>query len=582
MLAAIPFPDISPNLVSIEIGSFTFALRWYALAYIAGIIIGWRIVVRTVNHPEYWSGGKPVMTKQQVEEFEPLPTQGANILNTATSEVLEHLKPSFGVFAHYADDLFRLVSKDPGQRRTERIIKSHLKAEIWASVGFFDVFELGLVLPLTVFQDGDSLASFGRAGDSLSGFSLGDLRIVPKIRIIDPRWAKGFGLAFLATVHLPTGDEDAFQTPGTTWVAPRLAADWFHEKSGFRVAANVAVQSLKNENDGPRYITDDDLRWYAGLQIPVGYDPLKLLVSGQGSFAGTKDKKTAVSSTLHDINDPPIEVAGALQYRHGNGFLASIGGSAGLTNAAGAPDWRAFLAIGYTPHRTPEDLDADDDGILDEVDKCVHEPEDKDGFQDSDGCPDPDNDGDGILDAADKCPIEAEDKDGFQDSDGCPDPDNDGDGILDTADKCPNKKETVNEYEDTDGCPDTRPLVVVTEKKIVITQKVFFKTGSARIKPESFHILDAVAQVLADHPEIKKIQIEGHTDNKGKARYNKRLSARRAKAVLKYLVNKGVARSRLVSRGFGPDQPIADNATEAGRAANRRVEFKILQRDPPE
>jgi hypothetical protein len=100
------------------------------------------------------------------------------------------------------------------------------------------------------------------------------------------------------------------------------------------------------------------------------------------------------------------------------------------------------------------DLDSDGDGIVDKLDRCPHEAEDKDSFQDDDGCPDPDNDRDGIADANDKCPNEAEDKDGFQDDDGCPDPDNDGDGIADAQDKCPNEPEDKDGFQDEDGCPD--------------------------------------------------------------------------------------------------------------------------------
>jgi OmpA-OmpF porin, OOP family len=102
-------------------------------------------------------------------------------------------------------------------------------------------------------------------------------------------------------------------------------------------------------------------------------------------------------------------------------------------------------------------LDSDKDGITDDKDKCPNEPEDMDGFEDTDGCPDYDNDLDGIYDSQDKCPNEAEDFDGFEDSDGCPDTDNDKDGIPDSLDKCPNNPETVNGYKDDDGCPDEKP-----------------------------------------------------------------------------------------------------------------------------
>ena len=123
------------------------------------------------------------------------------------------------------------------------------------------------------------------------------------------------------------------------------------------------------------------------------------------------------------------------------------------TAAAGiVSNFTANLGLSWTFGGEPEDTDRD--RIADDMDRCPNEAEDKDGYQDEDGCPEVDNDGDGILDINDKCPNDAEDKDGFQDTDGCPEPDNDGDGILDAKDKCPNEPETKNGFQDEDGCPD--------------------------------------------------------------------------------------------------------------------------------
>jgi OOP family OmpA-OmpF porin len=219
------------------------------------------------------------------------------------------------------------------------------------------------------------------------------------------------------------------------------------------------------------------------------------------------------------------------------------------------------------------DLDNDGDGIPDALDKCPNEPEDKDGFQDEDGCPDPDNDHDGIPDALDKCPNEPEDFDGFQDQDGCPDPDNDGDGIPDKIDKCPNEPETFNHYKDEDGCPDEVPAEV--KKFTGVIEGINFKTASAEILPGSFAILDRALKVLQDFPEVN-LEISGHTDSKGKADYNLNLSQRRADSVKLYFVSRGIPSSRLVSIGFGKDRPIADNSTASGRATNRRTEFKLI------
>ena len=219
------------------------------------------------------------------------------------------------------------------------------------------------------------------------------------------------------------------------------------------------------------------------------------------------------------------------------------------------------------------DLDNDGDGIPDALDKCPNEPEDKDGFQDEDGCPDPDNDHDGIPDALDKCPNEPEDFDGFQDQDGCPDPDNDGDGIPDKLDKCPNEPETFNHYKDEDGCPDEVPAEV--KKFTGVIEGINFKTGSAEILPGSFAILDRALKVLQDFPDVN-LEISGHTDNKGKAAYNLTLSQHRADSVKLYFVSRGIASTRLMSIGYGKDRPIADNSTSSGRATNRRTEFKLI------
>jgi len=221
--------------------------------------------------------------------------------------------------------------------------------------------------------------------------------------------------------------------------------------------------------------------------------------------------------------------------------------------------------------------DRDGDGLLDDVDQCPDDPEDFDKFKDEDGCPDPDNDDDGILDVDDLCPNDPEDKDGWEDEDGCPDPDNDKDKILDNDDRCPNEPETKNGFEDEDGCPD-RGRVVVTDTKIEILDKVYFEYNKAIIKSESYPILDAVAATLEGNPDIQLIEVQGHTDERGNDAYNLSLSDKRAKAVVAYLVDKGIAQSRLQGQGYGETQPIERKSTEAAYAKNRRVEFLILKR----
>jgi outer membrane protein OmpA-like peptidoglycan-associated protein len=230
--------------------------------------------------------------------------------------------------------------------------------------------------------------------------------------------------------------------------------------------------------------------------------------------------------------------------------------------------------------------DRDGDGIPDDIDQCPDVPEDKDGFEDEDGCPDYDNDKDGIYDAQDECPNDPEDRDGFQDADGCPDPDNDKDGICDPwvaeqgkqaqyakickgSDQCPNQPETFNGFKDDDGCPDEKPQEI---KQKLTLRGVNFKTASAELLEESYYVLEQVYNSLEAYQNVK-IEISGHTDDQGGAQYNLVLSYQRAKAVMDYLIMRGISPDRMVAKGYGKDRPVTSNSTAEGRAINRRVEI---------
>jgi OmpA-OmpF porin, OOP family len=218
----------------------------------------------------------------------------------------------------------------------------------------------------------------------------------------------------------------------------------------------------------------------------------------------------------------------------------------------------------------PVAKDTDGDGIPDDIDRCPLDPEDFDGFQDEDGCPDPDNDGDGVVDKVDACP----NMPGPIENKGCPILDRDGDGVPDDEDRCPDVPGPKENF----GCPRKYALVEVTKEKIEIKQQVHFATAKFRVLPDSFPLLNQVVQVLGDFPKMR-ISIEGHTDNVGKEVTNMRLSQRRAEAVRDYLVSKGVSPDRLEAVGYGPTKPIASNKTAKGKAKNRRTEFRIVARE---
>jgi OmpA-OmpF porin, OOP family len=219
----------------------------------------------------------------------------------------------------------------------------------------------------------------------------------------------------------------------------------------------------------------------------------------------------------------------------------------------------------------PKPGDRDGDGYLDPDDKCADQPENYNGFEDLDGCPDdPDTDGDGLLDSVDACVMEPEDVDQYLDNDGCPEVDNDGDTVPDLTDQCPNTPGQKDQ--DPLGCPTKPALVVVTDCEVKITQQIHFEFNKDKIRPESFPVLDAVVEVLQKNATIK-LEVQGHTDDKGSPKYNKDLSNRRAGSVMKYLVSHGVPADRLTSAGYGLERPLVPNTSDTNRALNRRVQF---------
>jgi outer membrane protein OmpA-like peptidoglycan-associated protein len=227
---------------------------------------------------------------------------------------------------------------------------------------------------------------------------------------------------------------------------------------------------------------------------------------------------------------------------------------------------------GYQDEDGCPDEDNDRDGLADAADQCRDEPEDKDGFEDADGCPERDNDNDGVLDAIDRCPDQKEDVDSFDDQDGCPDDDNDQDGIPDARDRCPLEAETKNGFEDDDGCPDNRgaaaPTVEERGDRLAIVGGVVSFAGAA-LTPASKALLDPVAALL----KAKKllIRVEVHVPRTTRPRADKVLAQQRAKAVADYLVSQGLGAKQVQALGLGSDRPLA--SISISDQAQARVEL---------
>ncbi|HEY0978125.1 MAG TPA: OmpA family protein [Flavobacteriales bacterium] len=223
----------------------------------------------------------------------------------------------------------------------------------------------------------------------------------------------------------------------------------------------------------------------------------------------------------------------------------------------GADSQRAYYYIDGISLNVHPEPDTDKDGIPDKDDRCPNEA----GIAALGGCPD--RDGDGIADGADACP----DKAGPAEFQGCPD--TDGDGIADNLDKCP----TVKGVASMKGCPEIKEETKKLFERALTGVK--FETGKATLKKESNAILDQVVKVMEENPSYN-LEIHGHTDDQGDDAKNLKLSEDRAAAVRSYLEKKGVSGNRLRSFGHGETMPVADNKTAAGRAQNRRVEFKVM------
>jgi outer membrane protein OmpA-like peptidoglycan-associated protein len=510
------------------------------------------------------------------------------------------------------------------------LIEHHLSLEVLGAVYFFEVFELGVAVPVVLYQAGESWPGPAGIAAPSGSAGLGDIRLHLKLDLLHGLFGYDgdtVGLALVPVVGLPVGNaiqEDSFLGDSFLTVHPKLAFGVSGDVVRYGVNAGFLWRETKEF-----YLAEIGPRLTYGMALEfLMTDNLSGIVELFGD-----------SSMGTDVTESPLEGDAALRYTTDSGVGLTIGAGTGFISGVGTPVVRVFGGVVWAP----VERDSDGDGLLDEVDACPERPEDfdqvedrdgcpdpdndrddipdtaddcpnraedEDGFEDDDGCPDVDNDQDGLMDiadlcpdepedidddddedgcpeedkdpdrdglagTADKCPQEAEDKDGFEDDDGCPDVDNDGDGIYDVHDVCPDEAEVVNDFEDDDGCPDTgKELVILKRDQIKILQKVHFRTGKAKIKARSHKLLDEVVAVLVARPTIH-VRVEGHTDSRGPDEYNRRLSEKRAKAVMTYLILKEIDPDRLEAVGYGEDRPIDDNETAKGRSANRRVEFHI-------
>ncbi len=532
---------------------------------------------------------------------------------TSTADGQGHKRFGFQIYMDYNDDA--LVFEEAGSGIRAAVVHRQLTGHLAWSLGLADHLVLFMDVPYHFVIDpgqgaGNALPGGGASGPFgyllPNGGNLGDVYFGARGNIWGTRYdVFQIGLQATMTINTASLSNDQQRYAGQVDESPYLGG-WFELLMTFNAGDIVRIPlqvGYKLGTKGQR-VTDE---LFVGNEFTYGGGLLFMLGQDRFMISAEAFGRTAANGTVGwwSREETPLEVMGGFKWLPKFGFTLGVAGSAGVTPGYGAPDWRGVAMVGYTMPAEEPVKDADGDGILDDVDQCPNEAEDFDGFQDEDGCPDLDNDGDGILDTADGCPNDPEDVDGFEDEDGCPDPDNDGDGILDVDDQCPNEPgppenngcpdpdrdgdgvpDRVDNCPDEPGTPENQgcqapQMVMIGDGKLEILEKVYFKTGSAKLQKRSWALLDNVAQVMLAHPEIELVRVEGHTDKTGSLKYNMRLSKQRANTVVRYLVGRGgVAKERLMAEGFGPTQPLVPDAkTPEELAQNRRVEFHIVEMD---
>ena len=507
-----------------------------------------------------------------------------------------------------------LTNFEPALRASgTNVITDQFSTYMSAGFEFFDSLTVGATFPVAWVEAGNQPnypnSIFGGVTStnfSTSGPAVGDTRLDARyVAWRSPERDKAVGVQL--SVRIPTGNGSStnFGGDGSVSALPMVTGEWtprhlptFIGNLGIDFRHDNSINNPTGKGAGPiqGIGIGDELRWAVGAAIPMFDGGFRLTGTIFGQIGLTSDDITG--PTFFTMQNTPIEwnVEGRVKLPiEGGRWFASISGGTLILPGYGAPDLRIVALVGtYLPiedtgaHSPPprdrvresihESLkDTDGDGIPDDIDACPNEPEDHKNPDPNDGCPGPsDRDGDGIPDQFDKCPDEPEDKDGIQDQDGCPEDDADQDGVPDTKDACPKEPGQPDPDPKKNGCPK---FIKLEGSTVRVLQQVHFQTGSATILPDSFPMLGEITSLLKANPSIKKMRIEGHTDNRGNAGYNLDLSKRRAASVLTWLTQHGVEGGRLESEGYGLTKPIESNDTEEGRLANRRVEFKILEDD---
>ena len=571
----------------------------------------------------------PVQTGYASNNFEPS-ERGSDWFTNESLDLRGPFRVAVGAVGDYGYRGIIGAYNSDGTVRAS-IVRDQLFVHAGASFVFLDRFRIGLSLPIELYSFGHTAFVGGlQYPPPAHQQSVGDLRVSADVRLLG-EYGDPFTLAVGASVFAPIGQQDSYDGDEGGRFAPHLLMAGDINMFAYAVHAGYEWRNLNQDYLDTRIGSTFDFGGAAGVRVLD-----KKILIGPEIFGQT------VVSNDHAFEEhaTPIEVLMGVHFNLADQVRLNAGFGTFITKGYGAPVYRGLLGIEWAPGYAKPDRD--NDGIPDDEDACPDVPgvrtddpktngcpaavpdRDRDGIPDSvDACPDvpgvrtddpktngcpPDRDGDGIPDSEDACPdvpgvrtndpktngcpsdrdhdtiIDSEDAcpdvPGIRTDDpktnGCPpDPDRDKDGIPNEIDACPDEPGPKSNDPATSGCP----RVYIKNSQIQILEQPKFDFDKSKIRPESDSLLTEVAKVINDHPEIKHIRVEGHTDSVGTAEYNKKLSGQRAQAVVKWLSDHGVASDRLSAVGMGKEHPRVPNDTEANRALNRRVEFHIEEQE---
>ncbi len=469
-----------------------------------------------------WAGSAEAQMRTdgfRVDRFEMAPSVEDGLV-VRDPDVLRHMGWSVNATLGFTNTILRVVP-DLDTDEGIDVVGPRLSAYLDFAMGFRERFEVNVSLPFALAQSTESGVAAGFMLNEAGSAAIGDARVGGSVLLYGRKTGPQLGLA--AGLALPLGSETSFTGDGG--LGGELLATAGYAAPRYRVIANGGVR-FRPEAD---YVTSDqgtEMIARAGVVVPFAKDRL------QTSLELDLLARTSGSDAYDEMGSPILALLGA-RYRFASGVRAGAGIGMGLTEAPGSPAVRTLVTVGYSPEPKPErrrpvpppPLDADNDGIADSLDKCPRLPEDPDAFQDEDGCPDPDADGDKVVDV---------------------DP----------------------------GAPLT------LEQVITLPAPIEFYFDTAIMRPGAEVYLRQVLEVLKKHPEVLKLEIQGHTSSEGGHDYNMRLSNDRAKAVFAWLVDHGIDPNRLVPKGYGLTVPLAPNDSEPNRQKNRRVQFRLLEQAP--